>query len=101
IVLASVSNPRGGTWLPDNTIIFAPSAATVLMRVPAEGGKPEPASTLDRSLNEASHRWPHVLPGGDAIVYAAGPTASARAWMEAHIVVQSIKGDRRRVVAPH
>ena len=49
ITIAPVANPRGGTWLPDNTIIFAPSAASVLMRVSAEGGKAEPASTLDRS----------------------------------------------------
>jgi len=101
IVLTAVANPRGGTWLPDNTIIFAPSPASVLMRIPAEGGKAEPASTLDRSLNEASHRWPHALPGGEAVLYAAGPTVSARSWMEAHIVAQSIGGTRRRVVAPH
>jgi eukaryotic-like serine/threonine-protein kinase len=101
ITIASVANPRGGTWLPDNTIIFAPSAASVLMRVSAEGGKAEPASKLDRQLNEASHRWPHALPGGDAIVYAAGPTVSAREWMEAHVVAQSLSGDRHRVVAPY
>ena len=101
-VLTSVSNPRGGAWLPDNTIIFAPSAATVLMRVSAEGtGKAEPASTLDGKLNEASHRWPHVLPGGNAILYAAGPTVSARAWMEAHIVAQSLTDNRRSVIATH
>ena len=103
ITIAPVANPRGGTWLPDNTIIFAPSAASVLMRVSADGGKAEPASTLDRQLNEASHRWPHALPGGDAIVYAAGPTVSTREWMEAHVVAQSLAPDtrRRRVVAPH
>jgi Tol biopolymer transport system component len=110
ITIASVANPRGGTWLPDNTIIFSPSAASVLMRVSAEGGKAEPASTLDRRLNEASHRWPHALPGGNAIVYGAGPTVSTREWMEAHVVAQSLvssspagtpPGDRRRVVAPH
>ena len=95
ITIAPVANPRGGTWLPDNTIIFAPSAASVLMRVSAEGGKAEPASTLDRQLNEASHRWPHALPGGDAIVYAAGPTVSTREWMEAHVVAQSLFLRRR------
>jgi len=100
-VIAPVSNPRGGTWLPDNTIVYAPSAAAALLRIPAEGGKPEPASTLDRQVNEAAHRWPHALPGGEAIVYAAGPTVSAREWMEAHIVAQSLTGDRRRVIAPH
>ncbi len=92
ITIASVANPRGGTWLLDNTIIFSPSAASVLMRVSAEGGKAEPASTLDRRLNEASHRWPHALPGGNAIVYGAGPTVSTREWMEAHVVAQSLVG---------
>ena len=101
IEVAPVANPRGGTWLPDNTIIYSPSAASVLMRVSAEGGKPEPASTRDRQLNEGSHRWPHALPGGDAIVYSAGPTVSTREWMEAHVVAQSLAGNRRRVVAPH
>ena len=100
-VLAPVSNPRGGTWLPDNTIVYAPSPAAALLRIPADGGKPEPASTLDRQVNEASHRWPHALPGGEAIVFAAGPTVSAREWMEAHIVAQSLTGNRRRVIAPH
>jgi len=47
IDIAPVANPRGGTWLPDNTIIFAPSAASVLMRVSADGGTAAPASTLD------------------------------------------------------
>jgi serine/threonine-protein kinase len=48
ITIAPVANPRGGTWLPDNTIIFAPSAASVLMRVSAEGGK---ASRRPRSID--------------------------------------------------
>jgi WD40 repeat protein len=56
---------------------------------------------LDRQLNEASHRWPHALPGGEAILFAAGPTVSARGWMEAHVVAQSLTGNRRRVIAPH
>ena len=101
VAVAPVSNPRGGAWLPDNTIVFAPSAAAALLRVSAGGGKSEPASVLDRTLNEASHRWPRALPGGDAIVFAAGPTVSARGWMEAHIVAQSLAGNRRRVIAPH
>ena len=102
LVLCDATTPRGGTWLPDNSIIFAPSPASVLLRVRAEGGNPEPVSTLDRQLNEGSHRWPHVLPGRNAILYAAGPTVSVREWIESHIVAQSLGTDRRRqVVAPH
>jgi eukaryotic-like serine/threonine-protein kinase len=101
LVLCDVTNPRGGAWLPDNSIVFAPSAASVLLRVSAAGGRPEPVSTLDRQLNEASHRWPHVLPGGDAILFGAGPTVSALGWIEAHIVAQSLKTNRRQQVAAH
>jgi serine/threonine-protein kinase len=36
ITIVPVANPRGGTWLADNTIVFAPSAASVLMRVSAK-----------------------------------------------------------------
>ena len=43
ITLATVdSTPRGATWTPDGTIIFATaSPATGLQRVSAEGGTPE------------------------------------------------------------
>jgi serine/threonine-protein kinase len=82
-------------------MVFAPSPASVLQRVPAAGGTPQAMSTLDRQLNEASHRWPHVLPGGHAILYAAGPTVTAREWIEAHIVAQSLDTGQRRQVAPH
>jgi eukaryotic-like serine/threonine-protein kinase len=101
VVLCDATIPRGGTWLPDNTIVFAPSPASVLLRIPAAGGTPKAVSTLDRQLNEASHRWPHVLPGGHAILYAAGPTVTAREWIEAHIVAQSLETSQRRQVAPH
>ena len=100
-VLCDAVNPRGGAWLPDNSIVFAPSPASVLLRVPAAGGTPEAVSKLDRELNEASHRWPHVLPGGKAIVYAAGPTVTAREWIEAHVVAQSLETGQRRQVAAH
>ena len=101
VVLCDATNPRGGTWLADNSIVFAPSPASVLLRVPPAGGAPAPVSRLDRQLNEASHRWPHALPGGRAIVYAAGPTVTAREWIEAHIVAQSLDTGQRVEVAPH
>ena len=67
----------------------------------SSGGTPQPITSLDRSLNEASHRWPHLLPGGEAILFAAGPTVSARGWNEAHVNVQSLKSGMRRLLAQH
>jgi hypothetical protein len=71
------------------------------LRVSAAGGSAQPATTLDRTLNEASHRWPHVLPGGEVLLYAGGPTVTAGSWLEAHIIGQSLKTGVRRLLAPH
>lgn len=67
---------RGATWNRDGIIVFAPSTDGPLMRVPANGGTPVPASTLDLGRNERSHRWPQFLPDGNHFLYfARSPTA--------------------------
>jgi serine/threonine-protein kinase len=101
VTLCDAASPRGGSWAPDGTIVFAPSPASPLWAIPASGGKPRVISTLDLDLNEAAHRWPHVLPGGDAVLFGAGPSVSVFAWTEAHIVVQSLKTGVRRVLVAH
>jgi Tol biopolymer transport system component len=101
VPLCDVASARGGSWASDDSIVFAPSANSVLLRVSSAGGIPEPITAFDRTLNEASHRWPHVLPGGDVMLFAAGPTVTARGWNEAHIIVQSLKTGVRRLLAPH
>jgi eukaryotic-like serine/threonine-protein kinase len=62
---------RGATWGPDGSIIFTPSSTQPLFRVRATGGTPEPASKLDASHNENSHRWPSFLPDGRHFLYWA------------------------------
>jgi len=63
--------PRGASWGDDGFIVFNPDASawTPLLRVPAAGGKPEPLSTL--SEGEIAHRWPQVMPGAHALLYAS------------------------------
>ena len=58
------NNPRGAAWIPDGTIVVAPTQTSGLMRVPDRGGKPTALTTLDAARGEYSHRWPDVLPGG-------------------------------------
>jgi dipeptidyl aminopeptidase/acylaminoacyl peptidase len=62
--------PRGASWGDDDTILFNASAEawSQLMRVPAAGGKPEPISTV--SDGEVTHRWPQLLPGAHAVLFA-------------------------------
>jgi serine/threonine-protein kinase len=65
------SPPRGASWGEDDSIVFNPFADAwmPLLRVRSAGGKPEPISTLDEG--EVSHRWPQILPGAKAVLYAA------------------------------
>jgi eukaryotic-like serine/threonine-protein kinase len=59
---------RGATWNRDGVIVFGMSDGP-LYRVPAGGGQPMPATTLDQSRVENSHRWPFFLPDGRHFLY--------------------------------
>ena len=73
---------RGGTWTSSGIIVFAPDLIlSGLSRVPAEGGKAEPATLLDASRGETSHWWPVALPDGIHFLY----------------FVRSIDADRRGI----
>lgn len=69
--ISTINNLLGATWAPDNTIVLAPSNRTVLHRVPAAGGTPEPLTTLNAERHENSHRWPQFLPDGRRFVFTA------------------------------
>lgn len=66
-------NPRGAAWGPGDVILFAPVASGPLLRVPASGGDPVPATTLDSTRSEGGHRFPQFLPGGKHFLYVAVP----------------------------
>ena len=62
-------NWGGAAWGGDNTIVFAPSDDSNLLRVSADGGEPQDLTTLDRTKGESSHRYPQFLPGGEALLF--------------------------------
>ena len=62
--------PRGATWGPDGTIIFATNlSATGLQRVSDAGGEPSVLTKPDRERGEGDHLWPEFLPGGEAVLF--------------------------------
>lgn len=66
--------PRGATWGPDGTIIFATIApATGLQRVSAAGGEPAVLTKPDRGRGEGDHFWPEFLPGGETVLFTITP----------------------------
>ncbi len=74
--------PRGASWGPDETIVFATTGSTTgLLRVSAAGGEPKVLTTPDTAHGEADHLFPSVLPNGRAVLFtitAAGSIDNAQ-----------------------
>jgi len=92
------SDTRGGTWGRDGLIVFAPEWESGLFKVSADGGEPQPVTTLDMAAGERSHRWPQFLPDGRAVLYMAQIRGSR--YDESLIqVVDLASGSVKRVAA--
>ena len=72
ITLCDAFTPgRAGSWSPDDTIIFSAGfeLGAQLYRVSASGGEPEVLATPDSDKGEDQYVSPHILPGGDAVLF--------------------------------
>ena len=67
--LADAAYPFGGTWNEDNTIIYAASLGSGLLRIPASGGTPESLTKPDGAANGYAHVFPQALPGGRSLLF--------------------------------
>jgi serine/threonine-protein kinase len=72
VTLCDAVNPRGGSWGEDGNIVAALNQQDVLSRVPDSGGTPQRFTKL--GSGEVTHRWPQILPGGQAVLFTASPT---------------------------
>jgi serine/threonine-protein kinase len=66
-----------------------------VMRVSANGGKPEQLITL--KAGEYAHA-PQVLPGGENVMFTLSAGTTPEQWEQAKIVVQSLKTGERKIV---
>ncbi len=92
--LARSSVHRGGTWGDDGYIIYSiDGGGNGLLRIADSGaGEPEPVTIPDPESGEGSHRFPQILPGGEAIIYTVGTGGS---WDDALIVAQRLDSGER------
>ena len=77
----------GAAWNREGTILFG--TASGLLRVSAEGGKPEQLTTLEQG--ETGHYWPHFLPDGRHYLYTAWHPESAK-----RAVVEGVLGGKEK-----
>ncbi len=92
---SNIGDPRGADWGDDDTIVFTPHYTEPLMRVPGSGGTPEAITTLDEAAGERTHRWPHLLPAHDVVLFTVGSGDSPEGYDNAHIdAVRLSTGER-------
>lgn len=88
---------RGAAWSCRDEIVFAPTPASGLVRVSAEGGRPQPLTELDFANGERTHRWPDVLANGRDVLFTIARAGSA-SFEEAEIAVVSMDTGERRTI---
>jgi serine/threonine-protein kinase len=97
VTAVGVYTPRGAAWGPDETIIYATTAAaTGLQRVSATGGDPARLTNPDEERGEAAHVWPEFLPGGRSVLFTIlprGPTIN-----DAQIAVLDLATGRYKLI---
>ena len=77
MVCRGLGPPRGATWGPDQTIVFATSdGATGLLSVPASGGDPKVLTRPDVKRGEVDHVFPSYLPNGKAVLFTITTSGS-------------------------
>ena len=91
--ICEVYRPRGLDWT-DGWIYVALGRGDPISRVVETGGEPDRITQL--SEGEDSHRWPHVLPGGKAILYTSQFRPFKNA--ESKIMAQPLDGGEARLV---
>ncbi len=98
IVLCECLQFRGGSWGEDDTIIFTPAGGSTnesgLWRISVSGQKKERLTINDPNLGEYGHFWPHILPGGKAVLF----TNIGRGFDDHQIEVYSLLTNKRRTI---
>jgi Tol biopolymer transport system component len=77
------SDPTGGSWGPDDAIVFA-SSGSPLSKVAVGGGTPQAVA------NSSGGRWPEILPDGKHVLFSVN---------EAAIITMALDGSDKRIVA--
>jgi serine/threonine protein kinase/Tol biopolymer transport system component len=98
VPLTTASNPRGGTWNAQGTIVFVPTATTGLWQIGASGGPPTQLTTVDGAKGEFTHRWPQFLPDGNRIIYLSRGEGTSNNNNSASVYLSSLERPQQRTL---
>lgn len=90
-VVCDAPAARGGSWSPENTIVFSPFAGDRgLLQIPVGGGV---AANITEGGGGTSHRWPWFLPDGTHFLYTATSGPCCPATRPAVVMIGSLAAD--------
>jgi len=84
----------GASWGANDNVVFALEEGG-LLEVSADGGTPEELTTLEEG--ERSHRLPHFLPGGEALLFTVQKSVGG-SLRDSAIALQILATGERRVL---
>jgi len=88
----------GASWGPDGTIVFA-GIKGGLQQVNRSGGEPVALTELDLENDEVSHRLPHFLPDGKAVLFTVlRHKTSGADWSQAQVFILSLETGERKLL---
>ena len=93
VALTKAGNPLGVSWGVDDSIVYALNDG--IWRVSANGGAAE--HLVKTAAGERIHA-PQMLPGGNAVLFAATTGTSLDGWDEGRIVVFRLDRSERTVI---
>lgn len=95
ITITPLGGVDGASWGADGSIVYATGAGG-LWKVSSDGGVPQLITNLDTSKGETSHRWPQILPRGNAVLFTVAHGENPN---DTHVVAQDFKTGRRMILA--
>ncbi len=93
-ICSTSDRAQGASWGADDRIIFSSVGAQGLHWVSADGGTPETLTSPDVGSQDSFHRWPEILPGGQAVLFAT----TAGSESVSTIVAQRLDTGERKVL---
>jgi len=94
VTIAQTEPPPGISWGADGILFVDPNVKGV-MRVGANGGKPERVAAVKEGEVVDG---PQMLPDGQHVLFTVATDPSAEGWDKARIVVESLKSHERKTV---
>ena len=99
IFLGDAPAGRGASWGDGDIIVAALDTRSGLTKLLASGGSVVPVTQVGQEYDEASKRWPQVLPGTNAVLFTTSTAAAY--YEEASCGVASLQDGRSRIVLEH